>query len=40
VEVLQHFVGVDEQDIVASPASFVTQGLGEMTFDATIDIPP
>jgi hypothetical protein len=40
VDVLEHLVGVDEQDGVASAAGLVGQGLGEVGFDAPIDMPP
>ena len=32
VEMLEQFVGVDKQGIIAPPARFVTQRLGKVTF--------
>jgi hypothetical protein len=40
MEVAQHFVGIGEDDVEATPTGFMGQGLGEMTLSATIDMPP
>jgi hypothetical protein len=40
VEILEHAIGVDEQSGVATPTGLVGQGLGQMSLDAPIDLPP
>jgi hypothetical protein len=38
--VAQQFVGIGEDDIETPATGFMGQGVGQMTFSATIDMPP
>jgi hypothetical protein len=38
--VAQQFVSIGEDDIETATTRFMGQGLGEMTFSASIDMPP
>ena len=40
IEVGQHLVGVEKEDIEALAASLVGQGVGQVGLSASIDIPP
>jgi len=39
MEVLEHLVGVDEEHVKPLPTRFMGEGLGEVAFSATIQMP-